>query len=88
MNDLIDKVIRSCVMSSHTMAKARFNNAKDTTELIAAAQEISDTLVMAVEYRVRDRIEELLVRRIEDDLNKGEVYVKVGGKLYEINPAE
>lgn len=69
------------------MAKAQFDNAKDTRELMLAAQEVSDTIVRAIEYKLQPRIEELLVRRIEDDLAKGDVFIKVGDKVYEINPA-
>lgn len=66
-------------------AKATFDNARDTTQLMYAAQEVSDALVMAVEHRVRPRVEELLVQRLEDSLSKGGLVMRVGDKLYEIN---
>lgn len=81
---LLDQVIRSAMMASHIYGKVKFDNAKDTQELIAAANENSEMLLEAVRQRVYPSIEAMLVEKLNDSLSKGDVFMKIGEKTYEI----
>lgn len=84
VDTLLDAAIRSAVMSQYIYSKAHFDNAKDTRALLAAAQEGGEMLINAVKYRVADRIEQLLLAKVEDMVGRGEAVLRVGNKLYRV----
>lgn len=84
LDDILDQVIRSAMMTSHIYGKVKFDNAKDTQELITAANENSEVLLEAVRQKVYPRIEAMLVEKLNHSLSKGDVFMKIGGKTYEI----
>lgn len=88
MDDLLDSWIKSSVMSLHVYSKVRFDNAKDTKELIDVANECSKSLVDAVRYKVHDNIEALLNEKIQDSVNEGRLIVRIGNKFYEVKEVE
>ena len=88
MDNLLDQVIRSAIMSQYVFSRIQFDNAKDTQSMLNASNENHEMLVVAVLQRVQPRVEEMLLERLKRDINKGEIFMKVGDKLYEINPVE
>lgn len=84
MSNLIDDVIQSCIMQTHIYSKTSFDNAKDASELLTAAQKSSEVLIGAIKYKLEERIEQLLLERIEKACDSGEWIVKIGDRLYRI----
>lgn len=84
MNDLIDSVIRSGIANQYVYSKVRFDNAKDTNELYFASNENAEMLVKAVEYRLHDRVEQMLSELIERAADQGKLTVRAGNKWYEL----
>lgn len=85
MRDLLDNIISSAILTQHVYSKTRFDNARDTKELITAASLNAESLQEAIMYKLRSRQEELVIDRLEELLDgKNEAYVRIGQKLYKI----
>lgn len=84
VDTLIDQAISQAIYSQYIYSKAEFDNAKDTKTLIEAANSNAKLLTNAVKYRLADRIEELLLAKIEDVVQRGEAIVRIGGRLYKV----
>ncbi len=85
MSELVDDVIQSCIMHTRVYSKAVFDNAKDTTELLAAAKKSQEVLEGAIKYKLEERIEQMLLERIEKVRGDGEWIVKFGDNMYRIS---
>lgn len=85
MISLIDGTIRSCVMNMHVYSKVRFDNAKDTNELIEAANQSSDLLVEAVKYKLSHQVELLVADKIQSSLiGTKSAVIRIGDKYYSV----
>jgi hypothetical protein len=84
MDTLLDKVIRSCLLNVHVYSKVKFDNAKDTQELLDAADYSGDLLIEACKHRLRPYAEEMLVDKIESNASDGKVVMRVGSKYYQV----
>jgi hypothetical protein len=83
--ELTTQIIRSCLMSTHIYSKVSFDNAKDATELNVAASEAEKALIQIVEFRMRDRLDELLIDRISRHVDdRGPITVMIGGRAYKL----
>lgn len=56
----IEHIIRTSFLNQYIYAKIQFDNAKDTTALIAAADENAKLLINSLEYRVKIHKEEII----------------------------
>lgn len=85
MDDLIEQVITSAVMNQYIYSKVQFDNAKDTTELIAAANESNRALIAAASYKLRHHAEALVAEKLKDAMgDKHECLVHVDGRVYKV----
>ena len=62
--DLIDQVIATAFVNQYIYSKTQFDNAKDTTALLAAADQNRDMMITAAKARLVPYADELLERRI------------------------
>lgn len=76
--ELLDQVIRSSVMSAALYAKVQFDNAKDSEQLITAANENSELLVNALKSKLSRYNEELLLNTLQEMLkdHKNELIIR------------
>lgn len=84
MSDLVNQAIVSGLMTQYMLSKIEFNNAKDTRQMMDAAQANHDMLISAVEYRIASRIEELVQERLQDCVSNGKFIVRIGDKFYDV----
>lgn len=82
--DFLDSIIRSQIMSMHIMAKAEFNNAADTRALLLASEKCGEALIQAVDYRLRERVDQLIIERLSNTVNENGSLMRVGNKWYEV----
>lgn len=59
--DLLSQIVDSCIMSKYIYSKASFDNAKDTKQMLAAAEKCREALTSILEYQIRVRFEELVI---------------------------
>lgn len=85
----IDRIIQSAILNAYVFSKARFDSSKDTQDLLTAASESQKALQLVIEYSLRDRLDQLVVERIDEMLGDSDkCIVRIAGKLYQIEPLE
>jgi hypothetical protein len=74
-------------MTTYVYSKVRFDNAKDTRELIDASNATAELLIDAVKYRLADHVDQLVINKVESSVagsKDGEAMIRVGDKFYSI----
>lgn len=80
---LLDSVIRSASLNQFVYSRVKFDNAKDTSALIEAANESNELLIMAIQAKLEGHIEQMLSEYLEKALGEHrEVSVRINGKMY------
>lgn len=64
--DMLTEIIRSSLMSQYMFNKIQFDNARDSNSLLTIAQEAHDSLVHLIEYKMRQRLEQMIIDKLED----------------------
>jgi phosphoketolase len=67
-DEFYDNIIRTGIMQMAVFSKVRFDNAKDTTELLAVAEESAKNLVEVLKYKLREREQEIIENWITREL--------------------
>lgn len=71
-SDLLSDIVRSGLMSAYVFGKTRFDTAKDTSQMLAAASETEKALTDLLEYKMHIRLEELVQERLAPKPQQGD----------------
>lgn len=88
MSKILEDVLAGAIANQYIFAKVRFDNAKDTNDLIFAAEENAQLLLQIIEHMLGDRREELLIELLAEMLAEGKPVVQIRGESYELNKIE
>ena len=70
--DLIDQVIAHGFLAQQVYSKTQFDNAKDTSQLLAAATDNANMVQVAIKARMIPYVEQLLEQRLRQAIDESD----------------